>query len=300
MSHRGESYLVGLLGSGIQQSLTPPMHEYAADLAGLRYLYRPIDTDVVLPQISNPADSPRLAFGKLFSHTFFLGYSALNITHPFKQTVLDYLDEISPEALHMGAANTVIFKDGKSHGYNTDYSGFSSALLRCLPHYRDRLQSVVQLGAGGAGAATAYALLRLGVHDLFLFDIDLVKARHTAKSLQQLFPTSTLHVLTSADLKATISTTQGLINASPIGMHIHPGTPIDLSFLHSQLWVADVIYLPQQTPLISAASALGCDVMPGGMMAVGQALDAFKLITGITPDPQKILSYFNTLIHDHS
>ena len=115
-----------------------------------------------------------------------------------------------------------------------------------------------------------------------------------------MFPTSTLHVLTSADLKATISTTQGLINASPIGMHIHPGTPIDLSFLHSQLWVADVIYLPQQTPLISAASALGCDVMPGGMMAVGQALDAFKLITGITPDPQKILSYFNTLIHDHS
>ena len=83
-------------------------------------------------------------------------------------------------------------------------------------------------------------------------------------------------------------------------MHIHPGAPLDLSLIHQNLWVADVIYLPQETPLITHARAVGCDVLTGGYMAVGQAVDALRLFTGIEPDAARMRDHFESFIAERS
>ncbi|MBM7051746.1 shikimate dehydrogenase [Rothia sp. ZJ1223] len=292
MSLRNESYLVGLIGDGITASLTPPMHEAEATHHGLHYLYRPIDLHALeLHGDSLPA---------LLDAAHLLGFNAFNITHPCKQSVLDYLDTISPEAVALGAVNTVLINtDGTRHGENTDYSGFLTGMKWGLPKVTaasGHLHTVVQLGSGGAGSATAYALLKAGVRVLHLVDPDAAKATEKALDLQALFPQAQVIATAPQQLANVLPQAQGLVNASPIGMHVHPGAPLDLSLLHANLWVADVIYLPQETPLIVAARQLGCHVLPGGYMAVGQAVDALALIADITPNAHRMREHFATLV----
>lgn len=289
MSRIDESFLVGLLGSGINASLTPPMHEMAADQLGIRYLYRPLNIDALGPhQRAFTADD----CGTLLSYGLALGYNAFNITYPCKQLIMQHLDQVSEHALQLGAVNTVVIEDGATVGYNTDYSGFSFALDSGLALAPEDLDTVLQLGAGGAGSATAYALLSRGVKTLFLFDISAQQAQARASQLQDLFPSQKIVALTPEQLASALASSRGLVNATPIGMHHHPGAPLDLSLLRADLWVADVIYLPQDTPLITAASALGARTLPGGLMAVGQAVDAFTLITGQRPDIPELHRFF--------
>ena len=291
MSLRTESFLVGLIGDGITSSLTPPMHEAEADAHGVRYLYRPVDLDALnLDGASAPA---------LLDAAAILGFNAFNITHPCKQSVMEYLHELSDAARALGAVNCVVIgEDGSFYGDNTDYSGFIAGLKRGLP----QVEHVVQLGAGGAGSATAYALCRLGVRRLSLFERDAAKAQELAEQLGGLFPQTRIEVLSDDErLIEALLEAQGLVNATPVGMHVHPGIPLSESalsagVLREGLWVADVIYLPQQTQLVRAARAAGCEVLTGGYMAVGQAVDAFRLFTGLEPNAERMAAHFETLI----
>ena len=292
MSTRDESFLVGLIGDGITSSLTPPMHEKEAAEQGLLYLYRPIDLNALgLDAESLPA---------LLDAAELLGFNAFNITHPCKQTVLEFLDEVSPAASKLGAVNCVVLReDGTRYGDNTDYSGFMSGFTQGLPEVRknaDRLSHVVQLGTGGAGSATALALLEMGVKHLTLVDVDAQRARDKAADLGALYPEATVDIAFAEDLPEILPGAQGLVNATPLGMHVHPGTPLDLDLLHENLWVADVIYLPQETPLITRARELGCDVLTGGYMAVGQAVDALHIFSGIEPDATRMRAHFEEMI----
>src|SRR5699024_12710233 len=139
------SYLMGLIGEGVRPSLTPPMHEQEGAAQGLRFVYRPID----LTELTLPAND----VGRLLTAGIELGFDAFNITHPCKQVVLDMLDEVDPAAQRLGACNTVLVDADRLVGYNTDRSGFFSALARELP--TADLSDVVLLGAGGAGSAVA-------------------------------------------------------------------------------------------------------------------------------------------------
>lgn len=293
MSTPNESYLVGLLGSGITASLTPPLHEFAADRAGVRYLYRPIDLDALGPGARAAGVLP---VGDLLHWGFDFGFNAFNITFPYKQAVLEHLDEVSDAAARLGAVNTVVAKEGRLLGYNTDISGFASALSQGLEPTPGDLRVVTQLGVGGAGSATAAALLSLGTRTLNLFDLDTQRAIAKAQQLAELYPGATVRAVTEDELAAVLAASTGLVNATPIGMHHHPGAPLPLDYLHSQLWVFDVIYLPQNTPLIQKARSIGCRVLPGGLMAVGQAADAFELITGLSPDRAELLTHFERLL----
>ena len=161
------SFLVGLVGSGIGPSLSPPMHEREADELGLRYLYRRLDLDVLA--------LPPTAIGELLAAARLAGFDGLNVTHPCKQLVIDHLDDLSPDAAALGAVNTVVFRDGRALGHNTDWSGFARSFDRGLPEAT--LDDVVLLGAGGAGAAVAHALLTLGVGRLTVLDVDGERAR---------------------------------------------------------------------------------------------------------------------------
>ncbi|GAA1354847.1 shikimate dehydrogenase [Arthrobacter rhombi] len=286
MSTPEQSYLVGLIGEGVEPSLSPPMHEAAADAHGLRYLYRPID----LLTLGREAT----AVGDLLRAGRDLGYNAFNITHPCKQVVIDELDTLSDHARRLGAVNTVLIRDGRFHGENTDFSGFGFALRTGLPGAP--LGSVLQLGAGGAGSAVAYALLDAGVGHLALVDTDAGRCAERAAALAGHFPDASVTAHAPDEVPALLEAADGLVNATPIGMHQHPGLPLDTSALRPDHWVADVIYRPVDTELIRTAAALGCRTLDGGYMAVGQAVGAFTHITGIEPDAGTMRAHFLDLI----
>jgi shikimate dehydrogenase len=282
MSTTNESFLVGLIGDGVTPSLTPPMHEAEGDAHGVRYLYRPIDLLTI--------DREGAAVGELLRNARVLGFNAFNITHPCKQLVLEHLDSLSDDAARLGAVNTVLIRDGKFHGENTDFSGFARAVTTQLAGAT--LDRVVQLGAGGAGAAVAYALLSVGVQHLTIIDLAADRAEERAQSLRELFPDREVVSGTPEDIPAALEKAHGLVHCTPVGMHQHPGMPLDGSLLHSELWVADIVYRPVETELVKAAKAAGCRVLDGGHMAVGQAVDAFRLMTGLEPDADRMRAQF--------
>ncbi|MGW9403804.1 shikimate dehydrogenase [Arthrobacter sp. NPDC055585] len=286
MSTTTESWLVGLIGDGITASLTPPMHEREAREHGLHYLYRPVDLAV------NGRSGKEV--GELLRYGRDLGFNAFNITHPCKQLVLEHLDEVSDDAARLGAVNTVLVTDSGFIGHNTDHSGFARALSAGLPGAG--LDRVVQLGAGGAGAAVAYALLKAGVQELTLVDLDPDRVQERVQSLSALFPAARVTAGTAGDLPGALAAASGFVQATPVGMHSHPGMPVDPALLRPELWVADVIYRPVRTRLIETAEAMGCRVLDGGHMAVGQAVDAFELITGIRPDSSRMREHFLEMV----
>ena len=276
------SILVGLIGTGIQESRTPALHEREGTEQGLVYLYRLIDVDKL--------GLDATALPGLVTAARRLGFTGLNITYPFKQAVIPLLDALAPEARLLGAVNTVVFApDGRAVGHNTDWSGFADSFARELADVaRER---VVLLGAGGAGAAVGYALLTLGVGELAIVDIDATRAIRLAANLNTHFGAgravaSTASAITSAD---------GLVNATPVGMAIHPGMPVARESLRSDLWVADIVYFPLETELLRAARALGCRTLAGGGMAVLQAAAAFRLFTGRTADVARMTRHFESM-----
>ena len=166
--------LLGLIGSGIQRSLTPAMQEQEAAHNGMRLHYQLIDLDLTG---GSAEDLPLL-----LKAARMMGYAGLNITYPCKQAVIPHLDELSDEARAMGAVNTVVIRDGRLIGHNTDGSGWARGFTRALPDAD--LRCAVLLGAGGAGAAIAHAALRLGVQDLRILDVDPTRAQALAAELE--------------------------------------------------------------------------------------------------------------------
>ena len=281
--HPKSSFLVGLIGSGIAASRTPPMHEAAADAAGIRYLYKKID----LTELKLAAE----ALPELLTAAKRMGFDGLNVTHPCKQAILPLLDELSPDADALGAVNTVVIRNGRMIGHNTDWFGFAENFRR--NKQGASLGRVVQFGAGGAGSAVAFALMKLGVRELTIMDVDLAKAQNVVDGLSPRFVEGRLKV--GQDVAAAVAAADGIVNATPIGMDKYPGTPLPTALLRPDLWVAEIVYFPPETALLRAARALGCRTVDGGGMAIFQGTEAFRLFTGITPDPDVFFATFASL-----
>ncbi|WP_407696997.1 shikimate dehydrogenase [Streptomyces dysideae] len=275
-----DSYLVGLIGSGIGPSLSPALHEREADRQGLRYLYRLIDIDTL--------GVPPEAVGDVVRAARDLGFDGLNITHPCKQLVIGHLDEIAPQAEALGAVNTVVFEDGRAVGHNTDVTGFAASFARGLPDVP--LERVVQLGAGGAGAAVAHAMLTLGAERVTVVDALADRAAGLAASLNRHFGEGRAAPATPDRLAGLLAGADGIVHATPTGMAAHPGLPLPAELLHPGLWIAEVVYRPLETELLRTARAIGCAALDGGGMAAFQAADAFRLFTGRGPDSLRMLA----------
>lgn len=280
---RQPSYLIGLIGAGIQASRTPAMHEHEADAQGLRYLYKLIDLEKLGLGVA--------ALPELLSAAERLGFAGLNITHPCKLAVIEFLDQLSDDARSIGAVNTVVFKDGRRIGHNTDWWGFAESFRHGLPDVsRDR---VVLLGAGGAGAAVAHAVLTDRVGSLTIFDADPSRAQTLAENLCRRFGAE--RAAAGKDLPAAMAASDGLIHATPTGMANYPGLPLTADLLRPALWVAEIVYFPLETELLRVARSLGCRTLDGSGMAVYQAVEAFRLFTGVTPNAQRMASHFASL-----
>src|SRR3954453_15882535 len=274
------SVLLGLVGQDIQGSRTPEMHMREGEAQGLRLVYRLID----LTKLGLGVE----ALPELITAAQRMGFDGLNITHPCKQAVIPYLDDLSEDARALGAVNTVILKDGKKIGENTDWSGFAEPFRRKMSDVP--LNRVVQIGAGGAGAAVAHAALMLGVKELTIVDIDPKRAESVAQNLSSHFGAG--RAKAGADLPGAVAQADGIINATPIGMDAHPGMPLPAELLRPDLWVAEIIYFPLETELLKNARALGARTIDGGGMAVFQAVAAFRLFTDVEPDSERMLASF--------
>jgi shikimate dehydrogenase len=283
MSGQGGKLLVGLIGAGIQLSLTPAMQEEEARHHGLRLHYQLIDLDLTPGSLAQlPA---------LLTSARIMGFAGLNITYPCKQAVIPLLDELSPEAQAMGAVNTVVMAQGRLIGHNTDGSGWAWGFRRALPEAD--LGCVVLLGAGGAGSAIAHAVLRLGATELRLVDSEPARAQGLAEALGDSYPS---RVKAYGDAQQALAGATGLIHATPTGMAKLPGLPVDAAWLRPSMWVSEVVYFPLETELLKAARAIGCATVDGGTMAVGQAVGAFELFTGLKADAARMEQHFRGLI----
>ncbi|MCK1792468.1 shikimate dehydrogenase [Pseudomonas violetae] len=276
--------LAGLIGAGIQASRTPALHEHEGEAQGLRYLYRLIDLDQL--QLDSCALPDLLLAAER------MNFTGLNITFPCKQTIIPLLDELSPQARGIGAVNTVVLKDGKRIGHNTDCLGFAEGFRRGLQDAS--VERVVQMGAGGAGAAVAHALLSEGVQLLSIFDVETRRAQALADNLNQYFGAG--RAAASQDLPSALAVADGLVNTTPMGMKKLPGMPVPVELLHKELWVAEIVYFPLETELLRNARALGCRTLDGGNMAVFQAVKAFELFSGVVPDAQRMLVHFQGMV----
>lgn len=271
----------GLLGREILASRSPWIHQQEAASLGLALRYELFDFT------ANEWGDDRLA-----AHLKWLqseGFAGVNVTHPFKQQIIPLLDELAPSAASVGAVNTIRFANGQMVGYNTDVTGFAESMRRGLK--AAQIERVVQFGAGGGGSATANALLSCGVRNLTLIDADETKRLTLAELLKAEYPAAQITVASPSHID--LSGVDGVVNATPVGMAAHPGTPFDTAQLSHGMWVADIVYFPLETALLKAARALGCRTLDGRGMAVFQAADAFEIFTGTQVDRNRMLASFD-------
>lgn len=277
------TFLIGLIGENVAGSLTPAMLESEGKRQGIPLVYRPLDPNAMK---NGGADWPRLV-----ERALDFGFDGLNVTHPAKQLVQPVLDELDEDASLLGAVNTIDVAGGRLIGRNTDYRGFGEALDAIGVDPADG--EVIQIGAGGAGSAIAYALLKAGVPKLSIADIDRGSTDALIRRLSSAFDTDRMQPVSPDVLSTCARDAVGVVNATPIGMTgVSDGSPFPLEALHPGLWVGDAVYRPRHTALVRAAAELGCAAFGGTRMAVGQAAAAFSIFTGAQADPEAMLATF--------
>jgi shikimate dehydrogenase len=277
--------LVGLIGANIMGSLSPALFADAFAAAGISGFYHLMDVDRL----------PGRDLKQLLAAVKAAGFAGTNITYPFKQAVIPLLDTIDPQAAQVGAVNTVaIATDGRTTGYNFDRPGFRRSFEESLGRDSARGATVVQIGAGGAGSAVAFALMDLGVTLLILHDIDVARATALQAEVVRHYGASRCRV--TANLEADIAAADGVVNATQVGMRGFPGNPVPVAPLKSTHWAADVIYTPIQTAFLDVAAAKGARVLNGGGLCVHQAVEAFRMFTGVEADVARMHRAFATAL----
>jgi len=282
MSKRGyaasKKLLTGLIGAPIAHSASPAMHERAAEALGLRGHYQLIEVA--------GADAAGLAM--MLEGVRRLGFAGVNVTFPYKEAVVPLLDELAPAAATMAAVNTVVAREGRLIGHNTDTTGFARAVAPLLAPSGN---AVAVIGTGGVGKAIAFALASLKVTDLRIFDSEPARAEKLAALLAR---HGGARVATSVEDALRGAT--GLVNGTPVGMLPNRDTPVPTSLLRENLWVADAVYSPLITPLLAAAQAKGARIMTGRELAIYQAADAFELFTGLAPSTEVMGEAFDEVM----
>ncbi len=272
----GQRFLTGLIGFPIAHSASPAMHEQAGDALGVHCRYLLIEI----------AGAGREQLRTVLDDVRRRGFSGVNVTFPYKEAVLDLLDELSPTASAIGAVNAVLIRDGRLIGHNTDTTGFARAAAHLVA--ASGRGSVAVIGTGGVGKAIVFALAGLGVTEIRIFDTDRSKADRLAAHLG-----ATGRIVVAASVEDALCGAAGVVNATPVGMLPSRDTPVPGALLHDGLWVADAVYSPLWTPLLTAAKARGARTMTGRELAVYQAADAFELFTGLKPSLAELGNAFD-------
>lgn len=258
---------LGLIGTSIQKSRMAMLQTLAGARTGQAIEY------VLFDQERN---EPAL-FEQAFERCIADGFHGVNVTHPFKELAAARVRIEDPRVRAMGAVNTVLLGGGEARGFNTDYTGFLRA-------WRGRFGeaspgAVALIGSGGVGRAIAFGLAALGAAEIRLFDVDSAKAQALADALAGIDPQCDIAIAGSCETAAAGA--DGLVNATPVGMHHHPGCPVPETCLDGRRWVFDAIYTPMETELLTMAAARGIDTLSGFKLFIGQGVDGFEIFTGV-------------------
>lgn len=266
----GTAQITGIIGSPVEHSLSPLMHNAAFAYYGIDFCYVPflVRTEEL---------------GAAINGLRALNLRGFNVTIPHKEQVLQHLDMISEDARQIGAVNTVVRQEQGLVGYNTDGAGFVES-MRQLSNIDPVGLKVVMLGAGGAARAVAIALGRAGVAELTILNRTADKAHSLARDVQAVTGIAALgKEWQQANLCQALSSADIVINTSPIGMYPRHQIPsiIPAAYLHKHQLVCDLIYNPLETSLLEEARRAGCQVLPGWGMLLYQGALAFQKWTNM-------------------
>lgn len=264
---------LGLIGDNIGASRSPLLHRIAGAQHGIDVTY-----DRLVPrELGKPFDA-------LFDHVAQAGFRGINVTYPYKEKAALRVRITDPLVQAMGAVNTVLFGKDQPEGFNTDYSGFLSAYRAARG---DLLPGVALLiGAGGVGRSLAFALAGLGATELRIADLDTARAGALAKVLRASFPNLSIRLgQTAADLAQGA---EGILNATPVGMVGHDGTPLPRDAMPAQGWAFDAVYTPVNTTFLTDAVAAGLTTISGYELFIGQGVDAWHLFAGLPLDEARL------------
>ena len=256
----------GLVGYPIQHSLSPCMHNAAFNRLKLKAKYKLFE----LKSEQLPVFLANLKKKNIFG---------FNVTYPYKEEILRYLNRTSPAVKEIGSANTVVVgPDGRLQGFNTDYLGFS-AHLREL---KVRPKKVAVIGAGGAAKAVCFALAKMKIEQLDIYDLDKFKSLSLLKKLNYNFPKIKFSVASSIAGLA-LAKKDLLINASPVGMSGIDPCLVSANDLAPGVFVYDLIYNPPETKLITLAKERQLKFSNGLGMLLYQGVFAFEYFSGRKP-----------------
>jgi shikimate dehydrogenase len=267
--------LLGLAGAPIKHSAAPAMYEAAALALGWKCFY----------QLAEIHDADAAILERLLHGVRLLGFAGINVTYPYKETVIPFLDALSETASLVGAVNTIVACSGYLTGHNTDSAGFREAIAGLVSK---KPGPVAIIGAGGFGKAAAVALAQEGVTELRVFDLDRQKSDALAGRIAPL-----IRCFVVGSVAEAVRGAAGVINATPAGMLPSEDCPVDPALLHSGLWVADAVYNPLWTPFLLRANEAGAEVLSGRAVAINQAHLAFELFTGMRPSREVMAAAFD-------
>ena len=219
-----------------------------------------------------------------------LDIRGLNITIPYKEKCMKFLDKIDKYAQKIGAVNTVLNRDGKLIGYNTDSDGFIDSLKKDKD-INPKGKNIFIMGAGGAGRAVSFGLCKNRACGITLVDIKDYKAKRLKEDLSRHYPACNIQSILYTDkikIKDAISNSDIFVNATGLGLRPDDPSVIDIDFLDSHLLVCDLIYNPPLPPLLKEARKKRLRILNGEGMLLYQAIRAFRLWTKVIP-PENIM-----------
>jgi shikimate dehydrogenase len=275
----GKTKIIGLIGKNIENSLSPLIHNQIILKYSLNFCYLPFQVT-------------ETNLAKTIQGIKALNIRGVNITFPYKEKVIKFLDEVEESARRIGAVNTIVNNKGFLTGYNTDVIGFKKSLQEDGKFVIKEKKAVI-LGAGGAARAVVYALLEEEIEEICIFNRTLEKAKKVKQNLSSFFPKSRISVfpLGEEDLKDKIGKAHLLINTTSLGMAPRvDNTPLpDEKLFHPDLLVYDLIYHPAKTLFLRQAERAGANVINGLPMLVYQGIESFYLWTGLKPEGKEVL-----------
>ncbi|MEO3471111.1 shikimate dehydrogenase [Roseomonas sp. CAU 1739] len=263
----GHARLAGVLGWPVSHSRSPRLHGYWLETLGVDGAYLPLP---VHP--GGFADAVRALAA--------LGFRGANVTIPHKQAAFEVCDVVDATARRAGAVNTLVFRDGRIEGSNTDGFGFLETVRDQAPGWQPADGPAVLLGAGGAARAIAAALLDAGCPLVTLVNRSRGRAEALAQDLGGPIAVADAPPMADAAL---------LVNTTSLGMQGHPPLAIDLAPLPAEAVVADIVYVPLETPLLAAARARGLRAVDGLGMLLHQARPGFEAWFGLAPHVDEAL-----------
>ena len=265
--------VIGILGYPLEHSISPVFQQAALDSVGIAANYQA--WSVIPENLQGFLDDIR--------RNNFIG---ANVTIPHKETVIGYLDDLDTNAEKIGSVNTIVNRDGRLIGYNTDSYGFLRSIEKFFPLIDFRKQSVLLIGAGGASRAVLYSLIEKGVGSIIVANRTISRAKTLAKQFSNGIKVGTIGI-SDVELASAAINSSFIVNCSSVGMKNGDSELLrllDSSAIRSDCIVFDLVYNPVVTPLMQLAKNAGADVIGGLDMLVFQGAASFKLWTGLHPN----------------